>query len=332
MASLSSIITKYSEVDIDEQNLEKGQITLYANGTDTAKFCSGIHHRFQQPGTAIIEVWGASGSGGEMCCCGIGLPGNPGAYAKKTIRVDSSTWMCIDTGFSCGNANTLCFRGCSEPSTVIVCSPNGLLVGGQGNASCICLCAQGGMGGMHLCMEACSPFTRYAGCNYDTTQVGNNGCGIVCNYGSTYNWLPAAYGGDFVRDGTVSCLFVGHCNMCCYDCYKSYIATSAGIWSEEAQVFEHSYPCSDWKPHRNDGFSHYMQQVNGMSRMPTAGSPMWFCYNSSSYCGCYNYQGCQVVVTHGIPGYGGLTCTSITDKGGRGGHGAVKIRFIRDEQ
>ena len=332
MASLSSIITKYSEVDIDEQNLEKGQITLYAPGTTASKYCNNVHHRFCAAGTAVIEVWGASGSGSEMCCCGIGLPGNPGAYLKRTVRVDSGTFACIDTGLSCGNANTLCFRGCSEPTTMFICSPNGTLTGPQGNAVCTCMCAEGGMSGMHLCMENCSPFTRYAGCNYCTTQVGNVGCGIVCNFGSDYNWLPSAYGGDVNCPGEFSCLYVGACNQCCYDCHKAYIRTSPGIWSDEPQTIVHHYPCTDWRPMRNDGFSHYMAQMNGMARMPTAASPFWYCYNSSSYCGCYNYQGCQAVVTHGIPGYGGLTCTSVQDKGGRGGNGAVKIRFIRDEE
>jgi hypothetical protein len=28
-------------------------------------------------------MWGAAGSGAEMCCCGGGIPGNPGGYARK---------------------------------------------------------------------------------------------------------------------------------------------------------------------------------------------------------------------------------------------------------
>jgi hypothetical protein len=342
MASLSSILGKIdsSSSGFNEQNLEKGKIFTWSITHDKAtEFCSGVHWRFPAAGRAVIEVWGAAGSGGKMCCCGAGLPGNPGAYAKKEIVVDTDTYVCMKVGASCGNASTLCMRGCSQATCMYVCSPNGLLTGGIGTSQCICLCAEGGMGGANYCNCSSAnydPINRFSGCNYFVTN--NTGCGVVCNNGTTHNWLPTAYGGDTnwspsedpATTGRFSCLEVNHCNMCCYDCYRATIVVPPGIWGDSEQKIQHYYACNDWKSNRQQGFDDYMAKINSMSRSPIMGHPFWMCANSVNYCGCYEYQGCHTVVSHAIPGYGGMTCTSIRDHGGRGGHGAIKIRFIRD--
>ena len=52
-----------------------------------------------------------------MCCCGDGLPGNAGAYVKKSITVAAGDTMTGQTGHSC-YAHDLCFSGCSEQSEV----------------------------------------------------------------------------------------------------------------------------------------------------------------------------------------------------------------------
>lgn len=334
MAKLSNILTKYSGAEIEETNLEAGKVFYYTMPTgDGTYFCQGTFWRAPCAGTAEIEVWGASGSGGMMCCCGIGLPGNPGAYAKRTVRVDSSTWIHSPDdhlGIACGNASALCFRGCSSAARIFVCSPNGTLTGPTGSNTCFCMCVQGGMGGMHLCMENCSPLTRYASCNYCTTQVGSTGCGIVCNYGGTFNFLPNAFGGDVNCQGEFSCLFVGNCNKCCTNCFTAYVKTAPGVWGSEPQTIIHQYSCTNWEQMRNNGFHHYISSINGMARSPTHGSPNYTCYDSNQYCGCYEYQGCGVYVTHGIPGYGGNTCSGVRDMGTRGGSGALKIKFIAD--
>ena len=58
-----------------------------------------VYVGLQKPnGTAIIEVWGAGGSGARMCCCGDGLTGNAGAYVKKTITVETGDTMTGCTG------------------------------------------------------------------------------------------------------------------------------------------------------------------------------------------------------------------------------------------
>ena len=82
-------------------------------------------------------------------------------------------------------------------------------------------------------------------------------------------------------------------------------------------------------PMRSSGFPSYLQSIAGHAKSPTQSQPNFACFSSSNYCGCYEYQGCTPFTSHGIPGYGGKTCTSVRDHGTRGGHGAVRIQFIR---
>lgn len=331
MASLSSLLGKLTESNTVETNLEQGQIFAYTPGTQSSPPHLGHKHWFNECGTAEIEVWGASGSGSMMCCCGIGLPGNPAAYVKKVVRVNSDSYLCFMPGFSCGNASALCYRGCSNASCMTLCTLNA-----SSNNACSCICAQGGMSGQHYCMESCSPMCKYMGCNNCATQIGGSGCGIICNYGSTYNHLAAAYsenaaatsvGTDLVCPGGFSCLTFLNCNMCCLCYAESHVQTSAGIFGPKAQVFSHRYQPNGAMPGDNNGFDNYMRAIAGITKNPTSGAPYQECYNSSSYCGCYEYNGCAVRVPPGIPGYGGATCSGIRDMGGRGGHGGIKIKF-----
>lgn len=90
MASLSSLIqTKSAIAQISEENLDKGQVFVFAHGTYTQNFRCQFCWIAPSNGTATIEIWGAGGSASRMCCCGIGIPGNPGAYAKKTVAITS---------------------------------------------------------------------------------------------------------------------------------------------------------------------------------------------------------------------------------------------------
>jgi len=79
-----------------EDNLEKGRIWVYSEGNMYTGFCNGFCWKPPGTGTAVIEIWGAAGSGAKMCCCGAGLPGNPPAYVKKTVCVCPSNflWLC----------------------------------------------------------------------------------------------------------------------------------------------------------------------------------------------------------------------------------------------
>ena len=78
MASLTTLLqTKYDFAVGNETNLEKGRIYQYYPGTSRGtNFRCHVCFVAPSDGTAEIEIWGAGGSGAEMCCCGGGIPGN----------------------------------------------------------------------------------------------------------------------------------------------------------------------------------------------------------------------------------------------------------------
>ena len=102
MASLTTLLKdKYSFFVGNEQNLERGEIYSYYPGNHYTNFRCHVCWVPPRAGCARIEIWGAGGSGAEMCCCGGGTPGNPGAYSMKCIRIEQAD---IDAGtsFVCG--------------------------------------------------------------------------------------------------------------------------------------------------------------------------------------------------------------------------------------
>ena len=195
MASLSSLIqTKSAIAQISEENLDKGQVFVFAHGTYTQNFRCQFCWIAPSNGTATIEIWGAGGSASRMCCCGIGIPGNPGAYAKKTVAITSGQCVYGNTGMSCGNASQLCFRGCSCNTGICIQNDS-------------CMCAQGGRGGMTPCVNSSgSIFCCFGSTGHCITSTGT-GCGIVCNYGSGF-LIPQAYGGDINCQGQFSSLCI----------------------------------------------------------------------------------------------------------------------------
>lgn len=323
MAQLSDLVGRFRTPQLAEQNLEQGKIYVYYTGTHDANFCNMQCWKAPCSGTVVLEAWGASGSGSRMCCCGIGLPGNPGAYARKTFRVNSNSWVCLYPGNACGNASALCFRGCSVATCLTICST-------EMSTPCVCICAQGGMAGLSLCLESCSPVTRYAGCNMCYTQIGSTGCGVICNYGTTFNWQPQAYGGDYNCGGGFSCLITLNCNACCGCYFTAAVRTAAGVFGDKQQTFYHKFQPNGNESGWSNGVQSYFLALAGMQHTPTMGQPFYECFMGSQYCGCYEYQGCHVMAPTGVPGYGGYTCAGIRDHAMRGGHGAVKIKFIAD--
>jgi hypothetical protein len=142
MASLKNLTaTKNNNFpQVTETNVESGQIyNFQANNFEGLH--AGICFHPCQSGTAIIEIWGAGGSGAKMCCCGFGTPGNPGAYSKKTVTLTCCGYITGSPGIACGN-DALCFRGCSDATGVTIYA-NGSNTG--------CMCAQGGRGGISYC-------------------------------------------------------------------------------------------------------------------------------------------------------------------------------------
>ena len=169
MASLKSLLGS-KNFTTDEVNLEQGRIWSYNNGTMYSRLCNGFCWRAPGGGEATIEMWGAGGSGARMSCCGGGIPGNAAGYSRRTISVASDCKICGSTGKSCGNASSLCFRGCGESTGLCWFSTSG-------NG---CMCAQGGRGGISMCSTSPSLYCCYRAQGYCTTNRGPN-CGLVCN-------------------------------------------------------------------------------------------------------------------------------------------------------
>ena len=202
MASLKSLLgTKQDAfVSVAESNLEKGRIFTYHNGANYSRIWCGFCFHPNTSGTAVVEAWGAGGSGAEMCCCGFGLPGNSGAYVKKTVVMSVGDYICGCTGISCGNSDSLCFRGCSEPTMVRFC------IGGAET----CVCAEGGKGGVTYCSTNSSFYCCYRANGFCVTKTDNNQCGIICNM-CNGSWIACAYGGEINKPGFNSCVSAFGC-------------------------------------------------------------------------------------------------------------------------
>lgn len=302
----------------EEENLQQGRVWVYAPGTMYTNFCSGFCWKAPGSGTAEIEIWGAGGSGAEMCCCGFGLPGNAGAYSKKTITVDSSSRVYGSIGFSCGNADDLCFRGCSDSTGLC-------WIGSTGNG---CMCASGGKGGVSYCSTTPSAFCCFGGNGFCRTGPYNDNCGLVCNY-CPGAWIACAYGGDINCCGQFSCVSFFGCSPNCTCCTQYHVAVPAGYFSCGSGAVathgtENDASQSAWS---GQGLNQGMNAVAAVGRGPVQGSPLSYCWRGDRSCGCYNMQGCTIHVAPGVGGYAPSPCGDVRDHGGRGGQGAVRIRF-----
>lgn len=319
MANLSTLLqNKQTIAQISETNLDQGQVFVFYAGRQDNNFRCELCWSAPSDGVAYIEIWGASGSSARLCCCGIGVPGNPGAYAKKTMTFTAGQRISGNVGLSCGNSSQICFRGCSCWTGLNLCG-----------AECTCMCAEGGLGGRSLQVDGNgSPYCCAVAAGLFGTNVGNAGCGIICNYGSGF-FLPSAYGGDVNCSGQFSCLEVGHCNASCWCCHKQHIRTSAGVYSScPSTIVATGDNAISLTGMYVDSF---FQGVSGTSASPTFGSHYRYCWNSGQYCGCYEAQGCSNMIPVGIPAPGATGCANVRDHGLRGGHGGVKIRFVSAE-
>jgi len=316
MATLSNLLSERLSPLTQETNLETGDISVFHPGSYEAFRCN-ICWRAPASGIAIIEIWGSSGSGGKMCCCGAGVAGNPGAYVKKTVNVQSGSYVSGCVGISCGNADSLCWRGCGSSTCMTVCHSGG----------CVCLCAEGGYGGRVGCVEgnsnSCCMMSRFGMCG---TQLGSSGCFTVCNNTE----MGKAYGGDINKCGGFSCASFFHCNPCCKCSYQDHVAVAPGIFGTEGAVLTInreretvSYQCT------GDGLSQLLGALSVAGRSPTIGGHQASCWSSGRGCACYQTWGCTPALPYGVPGLSGIGMdSSIVDFGLRGGHGATRIKFI----
>jgi len=319
MASLKGLLTVRNPAEMVEDNLETGYIYSWTPGTNYTNFCNGVCWTAKANGTAIIEIWGAGGSGARMCCCGDGLPGNAGAYVKKTITVETGDTLTGSTGMAC-QAHPLCHSGCSDPTGVCWVTAN------NGNG---CLCARGGYGGKTMCTTGSSLYCCFRAQGFCTVRCNNDNCGMVCNW-CDGAWPAEGYGGDVNCCGQLSCSsFFGCCPHC--KCrFQQHVATPAGLFAENGALItfqkeSDGTPMSQWSG--NQLFQFYAA-LNLATKSPYQGNPLSYCWRSDRSCGCYPSQGYANYLPVGTGGIGPNPCPEVRDHGIRGGFGGVRIKFI----
>lgn len=319
MPSLEDLI-KAKSPTAAEQNLESGSVYSFAEGGSYMKFCKCWCWVSCGSGTVRLELWGAGGSGAKMCCCGFGLPGNSGAYTRKDFTVESGCYICGCNGFACGNSDTMCFRGCGEPTNACW----------FGNGTSSCLCAQGGKGGVSICSTTPSGYCCFRANGACATNTGPQ-CGIICNYGtgSNFSWIPSAYNGDVNKQGNISCIHFMGCYPSCICQMRVSVAGPPGSISEDGVIAAYGMDTdnaySNWSGMMQPGA---IAAINGSGRTPGMGIQWMACWRGFVSCGCYNQSGCYSKVPYGWGGAGSTPCPSVRDHGHRGGHGATRIRFI----
>ena len=318
MASLRSLLgTKQDAfVSVTEENLEKGRIYVYTPGTNYSRLWCGFCFHPDTSGTAVVEIWGAGGSGAEMCCCGFGTPGNAGAYVRKTVSMAPGDFICGYIGQSCGNATALCFRGCSEATQVRFC------IGGQET----CACAEGGKGGLTYCSTNSSYYCCYRANGFCVTRTDNDNCGIVCNH-CNGSWIACAYGGDINCPGKISCVSAFGCYPSCVCLFIDHVPTPAGMFSKEGAMMSYTRENNNDFAQWSGSGHHQHLGVLGSGRFPRGGIPFATCWGASKACGCYENDGCVPVMPIGTGGRGPNPCPGVRDHAIRGGHGGVRIRF-----
>ena len=318
MASLRSLLgTKQDAfVSVTEENLEKGRIYVYTPGTNYSRLWCGFCFHPDTSGTAVVEIWGAGGSGAEMCCCGFGTPGNAGAYVRKTVSMAPGDFICGYIGQSCGNATALCFRGCSEATQVRFC------IGGQET----CACAEGGKGGLTYCSTNSSYYCCYRANGFCVTRTNNDNCGIVCNH-CNGSWIACAYGGDVNCPGKISCVSAFGCYPSCVCLFIDHVPTPAGMFSKEGAMMSYTRENNNDFAQWSGSGHHQHLGVLGSGRFPRGGIPFATCWGASKACGCYENDGCVPVMPIGTGGRGPNPCPGVRDHAIRGGHGGVRIRF-----
>lgn len=319
MASLSNLISsRISNLAGNETNLERGEITVFYPGTMTENFRCQICWKPPRRGVAEIEIWGAGGSSPRQCCCAAGVPGNPGAYVKKTVEVSPDSFVAGTVGYSCGNAGALCFRGCSESTCITICHLGG----------CTCLCAEGGSGGRNRCHTggsiACCIQGTYGLPSHQLPNAGN-GCRMLCNL----NERGRAFGGDINCNGGFSCSSFYHCNGCCAESFYDHVAVPPGIMSKDGAVLTINRDSNrDQALLPGTGVFQTIGALNLAGRSPTLGGHFAAAWAGSRGCSCYEMWGCIPMMPYGVPGTGVSVCVNVRNSGYRGGHGAVRIKFI----
>ena len=324
MATLRSLLETKLAFQLNglESNTEEGRIWTYTPGTAVGtNFHCGVCWISPGTGTATIEIWGAGGSGGKMCCCGFGLPGNPGAYSSRTVNVTIGCCIRGQTGLSCGNSDDLCYRGRSESTGVCW----------QGNGTVGCMCAEGGQGGYSYCSTTPSAYCCFGANGFCNTKTAGENCGIICNYRGAGCAVHEAqgYGGTCNMAAGFSCASFFGCLPSCPCAFWYHTRTPPKMYAD----------CGAWITYTNDvdngaynwsgGAQYgYIHTLGLTSRNPTMGGNYSACWTGHRYCGCYNMNGCIAFVPPAHAGAPPHPCGDVRDHAYRGGHGIIRIKYI----
>jgi len=75
----------------------------------------------------------------------------------------------------------------------------------------------------------------------------------------------------------------------------------------------------------------FLYGLNVAGRQPGRGvDGAHSCWTGGRTCGCYDGNGCIPFVPPGFPGLPPFPCGDVRDHAYRGGHGAIRIRFVQD--
>lgn len=314
-SSLRTVVQKTQIVSANETNLERGRIFTFTLGAmvNTSLWPGNFCWISPGAGCVVLDVWGAAGSSSSACCCGYGLPGNPGAYARRCLTVIAGCYICGCLGAACRNLST--FRGCSDPTALCW----------FGNGTNGCMCVQGGAGGRTVCHTTNSIFCCFVALQGTCNTIVGTGCGFICNQVSG-GWVAAAFGGNINCSGGISCVYFGHCNSCCMCNHCHYVKISPGVKStgENTVVFG-----LDFNGIQAPGITHQamMSALSSASRTPAA-LPYNACWASASACACFDAYACTPHFGVGVPGGPTVGFQSNRDFGMMGAQGMVRIQYI----
>jgi hypothetical protein len=203
-----------------------------------------------------------------------------------------------------------------------------------------CLCAQGGKGGISYCIDTKSSYICFRAGYFCGSPVGpaNSGCctgdacGMICNVcqdGSGLGFIACGYGGDVNCCGGWSCTTFGGCWPICPCLTQYHVPVAANIFAEEGGVFTYTShsdgtPMGEWS---GGPLANQINALTAMSRTPQHNG-YFTCWNNQRSCGCYEMQGCMNYMPYGVPGSAPHPCPGVRDHAGRGGLGAVRIKYI----
>ena len=310
----------------DEENLEDGLIYTFCSGRVYGCFTNCFAWCAPAAGTAKIEIWGAGGSTGCMCCCHYSIGGQSGAYAKKEVTFAQNGYVCGNVGTPCMPNAGFCYPNCSEATCVSICL--GLSAG-----QCSCMCAQGGNGGFTGCHTGQSNMCCLQKCCFGTVANPNSigsGCGYSCGCRNTYH-VSIASGGDVNCPGTYACTAHWTCDG---SANTSYVQHSNAIPHGQNATKQVTNMVAG-----NEGYTMGNQQ-SGQGNMnlragtgavnPNSNSGFGGfggCWASQSMCACYETFACLAWNPAGQGAPYSIGCPNVRHVGNRGGLGYVRILF-----